>query len=80
MSQQSALAAKRVHCILGCTKQNISSRSKEVIPSLYLALVWPQFEYCTQFQAPQYKKDVRIFECIQEEDNESCKRTKRDVL
>ena len=40
MSQQSALAAKRVNCILGCTKQSISSRSKEVIPPLYLIYIY----------------------------------------
>ena len=64
-SQQCALAAKRTNHSLGCIKHSISSQSKEVIILLYLASVWPHLEYCVQFWAPQFKKDVKVLECVQ---------------
>ncbi|KAK4818825.1 hypothetical protein QYF61_019862 [Mycteria americana] len=53
-SQQRALAAKRANRILGCVKHSITSRSKE-----------PHLEYCVQFWAPQFQKEVQVLECIQ---------------
>ena len=61
MSQQCALTAQKVNCILGCIKKCVSSRLREVILPLYSVLVRP---HCIQMWSPQYRRDMDLLKCI----------------
>jgi len=52
----------QVFCILVCIKRTVFIRSRDVILSLYSALVRPYLNYCIQLWDPQHRKDIDLSE------------------
>ena len=56
VSQQSALAAQKGSCVLGCIKKGVASREREVIVPLYSALAEaPPGVLCAGLEPPVHK-------------------------
>jgi len=65
MTRQCTLAAQKASCILGCIKNSMGSRVREVILPLYFALVRPHLKSCIQLWSPQHRKDMDLLEWVQ---------------
>ena len=58
----------RYYLILGCITKGVASRSRELILSLYSALVRTRFDSHVQFWAPQFKQDSDLLEGVHKDD------------
>jgi len=60
------LDAIYINHILWCIKYSIINQLREVILLLYTVMMQHCLEYCVQFWASHYKKDIKMLECPEE--------------
>ena len=65
VSEQCGIAAAKENQILGLIRRNIVYKEKELIITLYEAIVRPHLEYCIQAWRPYRKKDIDMLERVQ---------------
>uniref|UniRef100_A0A7M4FYQ6 Reverse transcriptase domain-containing protein n=1 Tax=Crocodylus porosus TaxID=8502 RepID=A0A7M4FYQ6_CROPO len=65
MGRQCGDAVRKANRTLSCIHRCISSRSKEVILTLFATLVRPQLEYCVQLWALHFRRDVDSIKRVQ---------------
>ena len=56
VSQHCAIVAKKTNGILGCMRRGVLSRSREVVPPLYSALVRPHLKNCLGILGPSVQE------------------------
>ena len=64
VSEQCRIAALKRNKILGLIRRTIMYKEKQLIVSLYKAIVRPHLEYCIQAWKPYRKKDIDKLERI----------------
>ncbi|MBN3307225.1 GTD2A protein, partial [Amia calva] len=64
-SKQCGEAIKKSNRMLGYIVKSVEFKTREVMLRLYNALVRPHLEYCVQFWAPHFQKDIAALEAIQ---------------
>ena len=65
MRHQCELAAQKANSILGSIRRGMTSSTREVIVSLYSALVKPHVEWCIQVWCPPHREDVEHLKRVQ---------------
>ena len=66
MGWQCALAAEEADSILGCFNKSIAGRLRDLIISLFLALVRLHQEQCLQLWSSQYKTDIETVDQVRQ--------------